>query len=126
VPGDGDLMNVKDVAGFGALHENPVEKPGERKERRRGRREHEQRRPADYFVTMEKAALRSNEILVSKKLPYRFSVHKTGDEVFIELVVLDEKGKITKKVRRNITEESFARWIEDITRSEGLFFDSTA
>ena len=122
---DYDMMNVKDVAGFGGLYDNSIDKTGERKERRKGQQERKERKTGDYFQTMAKAAERSNEILIQKKLPYRFCVYQAGEEVFIELVVLDAKGKITKKIRRNITEESFAKWIEDITRSEGLFFDST-
>jgi len=124
--GDNDSFSVDSV-----FHESDVrsydevQRPGEREGRREGKRR-EKRRSKDYFGTLAKRAEVSNEQLAQKKLPYRFRVYQRGDEVFINLVTLDARGKVKTTVRRNITDEDFDRWIEDLSSMEGLFFDSNA
>jgi hypothetical protein len=80
----------------------------------------------DYVHTITKAAEASNEKLVRLNLPYRFSVYAEGEEVFIEIVVLDENGKTITEKKKNISHDEFARLIDDVSKIEGLFFDRTA
>jgi len=41
-------------------------------------------------------------------------------------VVLDENGKIIEEKKKNIGHQNFSRMIDDIAKSEGLFFDGMA
>ncbi|MBD3392949.1 MAG: hypothetical protein GF418_12660 [Chitinivibrionales bacterium] len=101
----------------------------QRREEREGRREgkeRQKRRSGDYFRTLAKRAEASNEELEKKRLPYRFRVYQGGQKVFIDLVTLHASGKVKKTVRRNITDEDFDKWIEDLSSLEGLFLDTSA
>jgi hypothetical protein len=94
------------------------------------RHEHQQpqeRKDAkDYFHTLKTAAEKSNDFLTKKGLPYRFHVHMENEEVFIDLVALDEQGRIIGEKRKNISHQDFARLIDDVSQIEGLIFDGTA
>jgi hypothetical protein len=84
------------------------------------------KQPKDFVRTITKAAEASNATLMRLSLPYRFRVYAEGEEVFIEIVVLDENGKVITEKKKNISHEEFARLIEDVSQIEGLFFDHTA
>ena len=124
--GDDDSFRVD-----GVFQENQirsyegVQKPGEREGRREGKKR-EKRRSKDYFETLAKRAEVSNKRLEEKRLPYRFCVYQRGGEVFIDLLTLDARGEMKETVRKNITDEDFDRWIEDLSSLEGLFFDKNA
>jgi len=95
------------------------------------KQKHEQRSPLkkevrEYVPTISKAVESSNDILIKKGLPYRFKVYLENNEVFIDMVVLDQQGKIVETKRRNVSHQDFDRLIEDISNIEGLFFDSMA
>ena len=90
------------------------------------RQPHERKDAKDYFHTLQTAAEKSNDFLLKKGLPYRFHVYMENEEVFIDLVRLDEKGVIIGEKRKNISHEDFQRMIEDVSQLEGLFFDGTA
>ena len=96
------------------------------------KQKHEQQRPPlkkevrEYVPTISKAVESSNDILVKKGLPYRFKVYLENNEVFIDMVVLDQQGKTVETKRRNVSHQDFDRLIEDISNIEGLFFDSMA
>ena len=90
------------------------------------RRRHAFKRSKDYFETLAKAAEASNEKLVEKNIPLRFCVYEENGQVFIDVVRLDPNGKIANTIRKNITNEDFEMWIEDISRMEGLLFDAQA
>jgi hypothetical protein len=79
-----------------------------------------------YFHTLSKAAEASNELCVKKGLPYRFRVYLINDEVFIDRMILDKDGNILEVKSKNVSQEDFARLIEDVTNIEGLFFDTMA
>ncbi|MBN1759513.1 MAG: hypothetical protein JW863_14385 [Chitinispirillaceae bacterium] len=93
-------------------------------------KEQQQRRPPkkvrDYFHPLSKAVEVSNERLKERNLPYRFKVFKRWGEVYIELYLLDEQGKVKEKQRKNISHSDFNRIIEDVSMVEGLFFDHMA
>ncbi|MBN1575257.1 MAG: hypothetical protein JW913_01800 [Chitinispirillaceae bacterium] len=94
------------------------------------RNKQEQQRPPskkvfDYFHPLSKAVEASNRRLTERNLPYRFKVFKRWGEVYIELYILDENGKIKEKQRKNISQSDFNRIIDDVVRVEGLFFDHT-
>jgi hypothetical protein len=85
-----------------------------------------QKKVRDYFRPLSKAVEASNQRLTEKSLPYRFRVFKRWGEVYIELFLLDENGKIKEKQRKNISQSDFNRIIEDVSQVEGLFFDHMA
>lgn len=95
--------------------------PKQRKESKH----HEKRNLKEYMRTITKAAESSNRQLEQNGSQYRFHVFEENGEVMIDIVMLDQSGRIVKEVKRNITDEDFDRLIEDISLIEGLFFDTT-
>ena len=114
------VFHDNDIHGY-----DVVKKPDERMEERHEGNKRRWRRPKDYFTTLAKRAGVTNQELAKKKLPYRFCVYEQGGEVFIDVVTLDAAGKVSTTVRRNITDEDFDRWIDDISILEGLFLDTS-
>jgi hypothetical protein len=109
----------------GARRYSEVKKLEGDKEKHQGRHR-EERKSKDYFATLAKRAEVSNQELAKKGLPYRFRILEGGGQVYIELVTLDKKGNVAKTVRRDISNEDFDRWMDDVSMLEGLFLDTNA
>jgi len=58
------------------------------------------------------------------KSPYRFCVYQEDDDVFIDVVILGEDGKIKKIEKKNITDDEFSTWLNHIENGYGLLLDS--
>jgi len=98
-------------------------KPGNKK----GKQEHKQRDEAgNHFQQLSKAADLAHDVLVKSNSPYRFCVYQEGEEVFIDIVIVDDNGKIKETKKKNITHEEFSTWLNHIEQGNGLFFDTTA
>ncbi len=100
----------------------PETNPDSHHRRRHSRR---QRTPRGYFKTLKKASDASNDMLRDRKSPYRFDVVRRGGEVFIEVLKLDEDENRALVYRKNISDDDFNRWIEDVGAIEGLIIDRT-
>ncbi len=105
------------------IPQKPPLKPGKKKEQE----EHKHRDEAgDHFQQLSKAADLANEILKRDKSPYRFRVYQEEEEVFIDIVIVDDDGTIKEAKKTNITHEEFTTWLNHIEQGNGLFFDITA
>jgi hypothetical protein len=112
------LNSTEPVMGLGrsALNED---------KKKRKRRQFKQE-AHNFFHTLFTAAEDSNEQLKKKGLPYRFHVHQEGEEVFIDVVILNTIGEIVETKRKNISHDDFELMIEDVSQIEGLLFDGMA
>ncbi len=98
-------------------------KPGEEK----GRHEHKHKDEAgDHFQQLSNAAELAHGTLKKNKSPYRFSVYQEGEEVFIDIVIVDDDGTIKETKKTNITHDEFTTWLNHIEQGNGFFFDITA
>jgi hypothetical protein len=43
--------------------------------------------------------------------------------VYVDIVLLSEKGAVSRIVEKNITEERFFEWLERIRAAKGITFD---
>jgi hypothetical protein len=122
---DDNSLGIPQIDGAG-----PIRGLGKHGQEEKGKKQEQYAPPKrgarSYFRTILKAAEASNEYCAKKGLPYRFWVYLENDDVFIDLVVLDNDGNPVEEKRKNISQEDFARVIEDVTSIEGLFFDQTA
>ncbi|MBN1308502.1 MAG: hypothetical protein JXA18_11325 [Chitinispirillaceae bacterium] len=98
---------------------------GQSREKKQEQQRPQQKKVFDYFHPLSKAVEASNRRLTERNLPYRFRVFKRWGEVYIDLYILDEKGTIKEKQRKNISQSDFNRIIDDVVQVEGLFFDHT-
>ncbi|MFQ5714677.1 MAG: hypothetical protein ACE5GU_11665 [Candidatus Scalinduaceae bacterium] len=94
--------------------------------RKKDKQEHKHKEKAgDHFQDLAKAAELAHDTLEKNNSPYRFSVYQREGEVFIDIVIIDEDGKIKETKKKNITHEEFSTWLNHIEQGEGLFFDTT-
>jgi hypothetical protein len=116
-----DDMNVPPVMPVEVPDRRVRDEP-ERKDRRRNR---EQRQKAkDCFKNLAHAAERAHVVLSKGGSPYRFCVYRDGEEIFIDIVILDENGEAQSLVQKNITHDEFLTWIRHIEEGRGLLLDA--
>jgi hypothetical protein len=97
-------------------------KPGNKK----GKQKHKHRdEVAAHFQQLCEAAELANDVLVKNNSPYRFCIYQEGEEIFIDVVIVDEDGKIKETKKENITHEEFSTWLNHIEQGNGFFFDIT-
>lgn len=96
---------------------------------RQRKKEHQQPRSKkkvkDYFKTLTKAAESANQILDQTHIPHRFCIYQKGSSVFIDFVTLDRTGKIIEILTKEITDDNFDQWIDDVSGIAGLLIDTT-
>ncbi len=76
-----------------------------------------------HFEALASAAERAHDRLVQTKSPYRFCVYQNDRETFIDIVLLDQNGKIKEIKKRNITHQEFLSLMRHIEKGEGLLID---
>jgi len=124
VPDDIDSYDVGEIQ-----RSHSIKGLGEKRDQQHKGKQHHQdasKEPKDFIHTIGKAAEASNAKLVRLNLPYRFCVYSKDDEVFIDIVILDQNGTIVSEKIKNISHQDFERLIEDVSQIEGLFIDSSA
>jgi hypothetical protein len=124
VDDDLDSFGVGQIQGSWAIKGLGEKRDQQKKEKQQ--QPNAPKQPKDFIRTITKAVEASNATLMRLSLPYRFRVYAEDEEVFVEIVVLDENGKVITEKKKNISHEEFARLIEDVSQIEGLFFDRTA
>ncbi len=78
----------------------------------------------EHFESLKASADLMNRELKLKKLPYRFYIYRERDDIFYNLVRLDDSGSIIEIKRKNITHQEFADLIRHLDKGEGLFYES--
>jgi hypothetical protein len=78
-----------------------------------------------HFEHLAKAAEESHTILVKEKSPYRFCVYREGEDVFIDVVILNKEGKIKEIKKKKITYDEFTTWLAHIHGGRGLLVDES-
>lgn len=76
-----------------------------------------------HFAELTRAVEEAHQRLVAAGSRYRFCIYRRGPELFIDVVVLGDDGKIASVREKNITHDEFAQWVENIAKGEGMFFD---
>ena len=103
------------------IPQKPPLKPGKKKQQ-----EHKHREEAgNHFQQLYKAAELANDVLKRDKSSYRFRVYQEEEDIFIDIVIVNEDGTIREAKKTNITHEEFSTWLNHIEQGNGLFFDTT-
>ncbi len=79
-----------------------------------------------HFEVLAKAAEESHVILLKEKSPYRFCVYQEGEDVFIDVVILDKEGEIKDIKKKKITHDEFTTWLTHIHDGRGLLVDENS
>lgn len=124
---DGELLRVNPTGPSERAGPKRMSGHGSSDHHERHEAKHRFRRSGDYLHTLAKAAEETNRRFERKGVPFRFCVYRGENErVMLDFAELDGRGEVKRVVRRDITDEDFDRWIEDIANGEGLMLDSLA
>lgn len=96
--------------------------PSDEERKRRQHKEPEDE-AKDHFEELAEAAEEAHKLLIRNRSPYRFCVYRKGEEVLIDVIVLDESGKTRAVMAKEISHDQFTKWLGAIESGEGLFFD---
>ncbi len=77
-----------------------------------------------HFDELDREVDYANSMLEQEESPYRFDLHKEDDAVYIDIVVLDESGKISQTLRKNVTHREFSQYRVAILEGGGLLLDN--
>jgi len=95
--------------------------------KKKGKREQKQRdETGNHFQDLAEAAELAHTVLEKSNSPYRFCVYQKEGEVFIDVVIVGEDGKVKEVRKKNITHDEFSTWLNHIEEGDGLFLDITA
>ena len=112
------------IYGSDAVHPVEEESEGKRQRSRQRQQTRKKEEAKDHFQELARAAETAHVTLVENRSPYRFCVYRQGDDVFIDIVLLNKQGKIIETIKKNITHEEFHKILQEINTKEGLFFDT--
>jgi len=66
----------------------------------------------------------AHEELESKQSPFRICVYQEADDIYIDVVTIDEDGKIDQVFKHNITNDELESLVQHIKTGRGLIFDT--
>lgn len=117
--GEEFYLNVKkiDPSDKFGNHENKKQKKD------REKKVYEFEEVGNHFEDLAQSAARINEQLEEKNSPCRFFIYREKKEVFIDLVILDEQGKIKETMKKNITHHELLKIIGNIEKLDGFIVD---
>ena len=114
-------LNIKKVDHYKSFEEQ--QQPRRKKKKKRDRRREDEAK--DHFAELTKQMEQIHKQLQANNSPYRFCIYQEGDEVFIDLVILDERGKTKKTIKRDITHQEFSEIIKNIEKLDGIILNLT-
>lgn len=114
-------LGVKKIAQPIETGQQGKQKPGDKKKRpERGAAIPES------FEELAQTVERVNKVFAGKKSRYRFRIYREHAHVFIDLVLLDDRGDTARAIRKNILLQDFSRIIEHIETMDGVLVDFEA
>lgn len=123
--GDGDSFRIHGIdASVPMRGERPAAVGGQNRRKRRQRPDSEEAK--DHFDELAKEAEVVHKVLDAQDSPYRLCVYRKGEQVFIDVVLLNEKGAIVSITTREITHQPVCKWLQNMDSEEGLLFDRLA
>ena len=87
------------------------------------RRNPDRREAKDHFNELAQAAEVTHRLRDRKGRRCLYCVYREGDEVYVDIVVLDKQGRPASTKRRCITHEPYLKWLERIDEGEGMVLD---
>ncbi len=118
-------QKVRPTPSIPSLYTDPIEENSTQKKKKL--KKHKKKSEAkDHFTELTLSADQLNKVLVANNIPFRFCVYSENDEVMIDIARLNKEGTIDSIEQKNITHDEFQKWVQDIEKGEGLFFDHNA
>ncbi len=77
-----------------------------------------------YLAELTKIVDETHQELEEKNSPFRLCVYQEGDDIFIDIVTIDETGKIEQVFKHDISHSELANLIAHIKTGRGLLLDA--
>jgi len=77
----------------------------------------------NYLHTLKKRADMTNDLAKKRKLPYRLKIYVDQDRIFLDVSIIDADEKELNRISRDVTNNDFARLIDNISLGKGLIID---
>ena len=77
----------------------------------------------DHVAELEALAEWGNREARARGSHYRFHIRSVGDDLFVDVVILDERERVKEIMASEITHEELLRTVEHIREGEGVLFD---
>lgn len=102
----------KSALGFFDKKKNKKRKPGQEAKK--------------YFKRLTAIVDETHQELEESNSPFRICVYQEEDDVFIDIVAIDDTGKISKVFKHDISHDELEELIHHIKTGRGLLLDSDA
>ncbi|MCP3875556.1 MAG: hypothetical protein GY699_20680 [Desulfobacteraceae bacterium] len=79
-----------------------------------------------HFDELTKIVDETHKELEEKDSPFRLCVYQEGEDIFIDIVTIDQFGKIDKTFKHDISHDQLENLINHIKSGRGLIFDADA
>jgi len=100
-----------------------TQKPFDKRKQKKRPQYHSVKRNID---ALTKIAHEAHEELQAMNSPFRLCVYQEGEDIFIDVVAMDETGKTIQVFRQDITNDELEDLIHQIKTGRGLMFDLDA
>ncbi|SDT86074.1 hypothetical protein [Desulfobacula phenolica] len=118
---------MKDIAKINQSESIHPDKPNinsyEKKKHKRKKHGQEAKKHYDELI---KIVDETHKDLEEKNSPFRLCVYQEGDDIFIDVVAIDNLGKITQVFKHDISHAQFEHLIHQLKSGRGLILDTDA
>lgn len=77
-----------------------------------------------HFDTLTRIVEDIHKELEAKDSPFRLCIYQEGEDVFIDIVTIDQTGKIDKTFKHDISHAEFEELVRHIKSGRGLMLDT--
>ncbi len=93
-------------------------------ERKQQKKKRHWREAKNHFDELEKIVDETHKELEKNNSPFRLCVYQNGDDIFIDVVTMDESGKTSQVFKHDISHVELEELIQNIKSGRGLILDS--
>lgn len=78
----------------------------------------------EHFSELTKIVDEVHKELLAKESPFRLCIYQEGDDVFIDIVALDDSGKINRVYKHDISHAELDDLVQHLKTGRGLILDA--
>ncbi|MCP4022309.1 MAG: hypothetical protein GY729_10740 [Desulfobacteraceae bacterium] len=95
-----------------------------------GKKKQKKRKPSaavkKHFKNLTAMVDEAHKELEENHSPFRLCVYQEGEDIYIDVVTIDESGKTDQVFKHNITNEELQTLMQQIKSGRGLILDANA
>lgn len=101
------------------------DKPGKKKyPRKKNKKKRYYKEAKKYFDELSQIVDETHKELEDNNSPFRLCVYQEGDDIYIDVVTIDDTGKISQVFKHDISHQELEDLIHNIKSGTGLILDA--